>query len=100
MELAIEDLFDELREIYNHHPSKVKLRKQFEERMWKSSETFHQYMHEKVILANQIPIPEDKVVEYIIDGIPQTNIRNQARIGQITTKASLLKVFEKVILKD
>jgi len=39
-------------------------------------------------------------MEYIIDEIPEANLRDQARIGQITTKASLLRAFEKVSLKD
>jgi len=57
-------------------------------------------MHEKIILANQVPVPEDEIVEYIIDGIPESSLRNQAYIGRITTRASLLKAFEKVTLKD
>lgn len=97
--LSVDDLLVELREMYDHRPSKVKLRKQFEGRVWKPSETFHQYVHEKA-LANQVPIPEDEIVEYLIDGIPEVSFRDQARIGQISTKASLLKAFEKVTLKD
>lgn len=100
IELSVDDLLVELREMYDHRPSKVKLRKQFEARVWKSSETFHQYVHEKIILANQVPIPEDEIVEYLIDGIPEASFRDQARIGQISTKASLLKAFEKLSLKD
>lgn len=100
VELSLDDLLAELREMYDHRPSKVKLRKKFEERVWRSSETFHQYVHEKIILANQVPIPEDEIVEYLIDGIPEVNFRDQARIGQINTKASLLKAFEKITLKD
>jgi len=99
IELPVDELLRELREMYNHRPSRVKLRKRFEERVWKSSETFHQYVHEKIILANQVPIPEDEVVEYLIDGIPQ-NLRDQARVGRITTKAALLEAFEKVTLRD
>lgn len=100
LELSVDELLDELREMYNHRPSRVKLRKRFEERVWKLNETFHQYVHEKVILANRVPIPEDELVEYLIDGIPEASLRDQARIGRIATKASLLRAFEKVTLKD
>lgn len=100
IELSVDDLLVELREMYDHRSSKVKLRKQFEMRVWKPSETFHQYVHEKIILANRVPIPEDEIVEYVIDGISEVSLRHQTRIGQITTKASLLRAFEKVTLKN
>jgi len=64
--------------------------------MWKREETFHQYMHEKVILANRIPINDDEIIDYIIEGIPIASLRDQANINKFTTKASLLEAFEKV----
>lgn len=100
IELPVDDLLNEMREMYDHRPSRMLLRKQFEERIWKKEETFHQYVHEKIILANRIPISEDEIIDYIIEGIPVVSLRDQARIGKFTTKASLLQAFEKVTLKD
>jgi len=67
--------------------------------MSKSSETFHQYVYEKVILANQILIPEDELVEYLINGIPEASLRD-SHVGRNTMKESLLMAFEKVTLED
>lgn len=75
VELLLDDLLAKLSEMYDYRPTKVKLRKKSEERVWKSSKTFYQYVYEKIILANQVPIPEDEIeneiVEYLIHGIPE-----------------------------
>lgn len=98
--LPLETLLSEMREMYDQRPSKVELRKKFEERTWKREETFQQYVHDKVILANRVPISEEEIIDYIIDGIPVTNLRDQARMSRFTSKASLLQAFEKVTLRD
>lgn len=85
--------------MYDHRLRKILLRKQFKQRSWKREETFHQYIHEKVILTNQVPISEDDIIDYIIDGISLTSLRDQARIDMFTSKASLLQAFEKVTLR-
>jgi len=65
-----------------------------------SSLQHHEYVHAKTILANRASIDKDKVLDYIIDGIPVTSLRDQARIGGFTTKASLLRAFEKINLRE
>jgi len=42
----------------------------FEQRKWKNLETFTDYVYDKVVLANRVPIPEEEeIVDCIIDGI-------------------------------
>jgi hypothetical protein len=55
-------------------------------------------MHQKIILGNRMPIVEEKLIEYIIDGIPDhCSLRNQARVGGLGTKTSLMVLlFEQV----
>jgi len=45
-----------------------------------------------------MPIVEEKLIEYIIDGIPDhCSLRNQARVGGLGTKTSLMVLlFEQV----
>lgn len=57
-------------------------------------------MHEKVIVGIRIPIEEDEIVEYIIDGIPDPMLRNQARVSGLRTKSALLEAFAKITLWD
>lgn len=40
-------------------------------------------MHEKIILGNRIPIAEGV---YIVDGIPDPILKNQARVSGLRTK--------------
>lgn len=100
IELDIEDFLAEMRKMYDHPLSKLKLRKQFEERQWKAKETFSAYYHEKTILANRVPIDEEELLEYIVEGIPNTHLRNQARLRQFESNAELLKAFENISLTD
>jgi len=100
VELSVEDLLNELKVMFNHRPSKIMLRKKFEERVWKKGESFTDYMHQKVILGNRVPIEEDELIEYIIDSIPERALRDQARISGLQTRASLMASFERVTLWD
>ncbi|KYN10024.1 hypothetical protein ALC57_17858 [Trachymyrmex cornetzi] len=77
--------------------SKLVTRKKFEERVWKKEEeTFYEYFHEKVIMGNRVPINDDEMLEYVIDG----TLRNQARIQRFTTADGFLETFGRVILRD
>ena len=98
--MPVDVLLTELAAMFDHRPSKMALRRKFEEREWKNAETFSDYFHEKLILANAVPVDEDELVDYLIDGIPDISIRNQARIQRFKEKKTLLEAFEKVSLKS
>lgn len=100
VEISVEALLCELKTMYDHRPSKVAQRRKFEERVWRKGETFSDYMHQKIILGNYTSIDEDELVEYIIDGIPDRVLRDQARCCNLDTKAALLKAFERITLWD
>ena len=51
-----------MRQMYDNGPSKLILKRKFEERVWKKYETFCKYVHHKIILANQVPIPENELI--------------------------------------
>lgn len=98
IEVSMEALLCELKAMYDHRPSRVLLRKKFEERVWKKGEAFGEYVHQKIILGNLVPIDDEEVVEYIIDGIPDRILRDQARVSGLKTKTALLEAFERVAL--
>lgn len=54
--------------------------------MWKKSESFHDYVHEKVIIANRIAVNDDEILSYIVDGISDMNLRDLARIQDFTRR--------------
>jgi len=52
-------------------------------------------MHQK-ILGNRMPIEEEELIEYIIDGIPDRELKNQTRVDGLKTKT----LFERIELWD
>lgn len=76
--LSSEELLSELQRMFYLRPNKIVLRRRFEERVWRKGETFRDYVHEKVIIANRINV--DETLGYIIDGIPDVNLRDMARV--------------------
>jgi hypothetical protein len=55
-------------------------------RKWEKGESFSDYIHQKIILGNRVPIAEEELVGYIID-VPDRVIRNEARISGATREA-------------
>lgn len=55
-------------------------------------------MHKKVIMGNRIPTESDELTDYVIEGIPDPALRDQAHIQRLKTMTNLLEAFEKVSL--
>lgn len=74
--MNIENLLGQMRVMFDHCPTKLALRREFEKRKWQSMETFSAYFHDKIILGNRVPISNEEIVDYILDGIPDTRLRD------------------------
>ncbi|XP_029171737.1 uncharacterized protein LOC114941060 [Nylanderia fulva] len=98
--MTFDHLLDELRAMFFRRQSKVTTRKKFEERVWRKGETFQEYFHEKIILGNHVSIEEDEMLEYLIEGIPDERLKDQARIQRFAAADGLLEAFERVTLRD
>jgi len=96
--MTIEELLQEMDHMFDLRPGKLALRREFESLIWKGGEPFCDYYHDKMILANRIPIAEDEIIDYLIEGMPDQRLQNQARLMNYRTGAQLLKAFEKVQL--
>ncbi|EZA53586.1 hypothetical protein X777_06942 [Ooceraea biroi] len=51
------------------------------------------------MLAKKVPIDEEDMVDYLIDGIPSDYLQDLARMKEFSTKEDMLRAFEKVSLK-
>lgn len=92
LSLPLEELLDRLRVVFQRHKNKSALRKKFESRMWKKDESFYEYVHKKIIMGNRIPVDQDKLIEQIVEGIPDIALRDQARLqGFVMTEVLLRK---------
>lgn len=86
--------------MFDLRPGKLALRREFESRVWRGGEPFCDYYHDKMILANRIPIAEDEILDYLIEGVMDQRLQNQARMMNYRTGTELLKAFEKVRPED
>ncbi|XP_076660686.1 uncharacterized protein LOC143364060 [Halictus rubicundus] len=97
--MDVDVILREMKMMFDHRPSKLTLRKEFESRVWTAGEPFSEYCHDKVILGNRVPIASDELIDYLIDGIADTRLRDHARISRFRTTADLLEAFEKITLE-
>jgi len=51
-------------------------------------------------MGNRVPIDKEEMLDYVIDGIPDKILQNQARIQRFETMSDLQEAFEKVALSD
>lgn len=96
--INIAELLSEMKQIFDELPKKMNLRKQFEARSWQFKESFAEYFHDKIILGNPVPVLGEEFVDCLIDGIPDEEIKNQARILCFRKKGELFDVFKKITL--
>lgn len=98
LSLPIDELLRRMEAMYDRREKKMALRREFENRVWQHSETFAEYFHKKIILANKIPIEEDELVDYVIEGIPVKSIRYQAMMQRFPDKETMLRAMENISL--
>lgn len=51
-------------------------------------------------MANRIPIEADEVIDYVIEGIPDPRLRDQARLQRFKDTAELVEAFENITLRS
>ncbi|XP_070070155.1 uncharacterized protein [Drosophila takahashii] len=74
-------------------------RRKFQERKWHYSEDFATYFNNKTLLAAHIRIDDEELIDSIIEGIPDTLLRQQAHMHCFNSSAQLLQAFAKVSLR-
>lgn len=67
--LDMEGLLKEMEQMFDLCPGRLTLRKEFEARIWRKGESFGDYYHDKIILVIRIPIAEDEILDYIVEGV-------------------------------
>jgi len=100
LEVSVNELLDHMKRMFDHQPTKMDLRRRFEKRSWRNDESFSDYYYDKVILAGRTSVDEDELIDFIIDGIPEEHLRNQARMQCFGRKEDLLKSFAQITLRS
>ncbi|KAH8404313.1 hypothetical protein KR215_008556 [Drosophila sulfurigaster] len=91
-------LCDQLIITFGTVASKTELRRKFEQRKWQQNERFAMYFEEKIALSQSITLDNDELLEHIIEGIPELNLRNQARIQRFGDPEQMLQAFAHICL--
>lgn len=94
--MNLDDLLSRMKGMFDQRDKRLQLRRDFEGRTWDPVETFSEYFHKKLILANKVPIDDVEIVDYVIDGIPDASVRHQATMQQFTSKEAMLKALENI----
>lgn len=66
--------------------------------MWQRNEYFSEFVYDEIILANKVPIEDNQIVDYLIKGISDENLKDQRRMQQFFKVETLLSAFEKITL--
>ncbi|XP_059218527.1 uncharacterized protein LOC131995015 [Stomoxys calcitrans] len=94
----LDELFQQFCLMFGTKETKLELRRNFERRKWSYGEHFTDYCNDKIMLASKLSLDEDELVEYIVDGIPNIQIRMQMSLQQHTSTDDLLKSLANVKL--
>jgi len=98
VELSCNDLLSELRKMYGFRPDQLALRREMEARVWRTDETFADYLYDKVTLANRVPVEDAEIISYVIEGIPSQELRTQAKVQCYKSVDAMLTAFAHISL--
>jgi len=96
MLLSSEELLKGLGAMFDQQIDSIVLHERFRAYKWRKDKSFSDYMHEKIILGNRVPIAEKQLLGYIIDGIPHWGLRTNIRVSGVSTKEELRARLENV----
>jgi len=65
-----------LKNIFAQQVNRITARKRFEERIWCKEEIFSDYLHDKMILANHVPVGNSELIDYIIERMSDPLLRD------------------------
>lgn len=80
--------------------NKIELWKTLENIKWNGRQPFEEYCFLKKLVAQKLKISEMELVEYVVEGIADDVIRNQARMQNFKTMADVLQAFRLIRRSD
>ena len=98
LEIPISTLFDNMQRLFGYKPNRLALRREFEKRVWQQSETFPDYYHNKITLSNRFTLDSRELADLIIKGIPDSRLRDQAKMNRFQTADDILDAFQNISL--
>jgi hypothetical protein len=97
MMLSSEEQLKGLEAMFDRHIDSMVLYDKFRAHKWRKDESFSEYMHEKIILGNRVPIAEKEMLGFIIEGIPHWGLQTNIRVSGVSTKEELRARLENMV---
>lgn len=95
---SLDDVLKEMATVFGQDDNLLVVRRRFEKRCWKSSESFGNYYYEKCLLASGLNLNDTELVEYLVDGIPNKQLQIQAKLQNFKTASEIVKAFRTIEL--
>ncbi|XP_073818120.1 uncharacterized protein [Musca autumnalis] len=95
---TVGEMFEQFCLMFGSNESKLELRKKFERRVWKTDENFTDYCNDKIKLASKLKLEEDELLEYVVEGIPNIQLRRQTVMQQYKSVTDLCKALAAITL--
>lgn len=93
--LSTNDLLTAMALMFDQRPGRLERRRQFEAREWQKNETFDNYVHNKLILGNRVPVAENEIIDYIIEASRLIRYKIKLRMQCFTSVEGLIQRFKK-----
>ena len=87
--------------MYCFYKSKVEVRDNFRRRVWRVDEAFRDYVQDKMILTNLVPLCDKfELIDYIIAGIPDASLRDHASLQNFRSVEKVINAFRNISLRN
>ncbi|XP_017469699.1 PREDICTED: uncharacterized protein LOC108361567 [Rhagoletis zephyria] len=96
----VDELLRDMKSVFASGQSVLVRRRKFEKRTWSHEESFANYFNEKCMLGSDLNLKDEELADYLIEGIPDRQLQNQARLQNFTSANDVVKAFRSISLPD
>lgn len=90
------DLKSDLLDLFSNTEDDIELYEKIKSMKWRSSESFEDYFHTKVRLAQKAKMKEEEIIQHVIRGIDNFTVRMQMLTARFTSLKELLATMNTV----
>ncbi|XP_017477566.1 PREDICTED: uncharacterized protein LOC108367463 [Rhagoletis zephyria] len=94
----IDKLLSEMKIVFASYENKFQKRRKFERREWSHEESFANYFNEKCVLSSGLNLSDGELADYLVEGIPDKQLRTQAKMQNFSTASEVVKAFRMIEL--
>ncbi|XP_017481544.1 PREDICTED: uncharacterized protein LOC108370674 [Rhagoletis zephyria] len=96
----VDELMNEMKAVFTSGERKLERRRRFESRVWVPEESFANYYNDKFALRADLNLSDEEFADYLVEGIPGKQLRNQARLHNVTSPNDVVRAFRSISLPE